>query len=99
MRCRMIFVDDPVQIQIPKFMNLGFSTINALDESSAISTPATIIQRPVDGSHWSGPDYVFGKATSIGMSAAKSDHDYNYKTEFQIWKENKEFERQNISIS
>ena len=24
-------------------------------------------------------------------------HDYNYKTELKIWKENKEFERQNIS--
>ena len=32
------------------------------------------------------------------MSKAKSDYDYKYKTEFQIWKENKEFERQNISM-
>ena len=33
------------------------------------------------------------------MSEEKSDHDYNYKTEFQIGKDNKEFERQNILIS
>ena len=33
------------------------------------------------------------------MSEEKSDHDYNYKTKFQIGKYNKEFERQNISMS
>ena len=41
----------------------------------------------------------FGEMAAVGMSAASSDHHYNYKTEFQIWKENKEFERQNILIS
>ena len=33
------------------------------------------------------------------MSAEKSDHDYNYKTDFKIWRENQEFEHQNISMS
>ena len=33
------------------------------------------------------------------MSAENSDYDYKYKTEFQIWRENQEFERQNISMS
>ena len=33
------------------------------------------------------------------MSEAKSDHDYNYKTEFQIGKDNKELDYQNISMS
>ena len=33
------------------------------------------------------------------MSEAKSDHDFNYKTKFQIGKDNKEFERQNILMS
>ena len=33
------------------------------------------------------------------MSKAKSDHDYNYKTEFQIWKENKKIERQMFLMS
>ena len=27
------------------------------------------------------------------MSASKSDHDYNYKTDFEIWRENQEFGR------
>ena len=75
-------------------MDLRFSTIKALDESSGLSTPATRIQRPSDGSHWSAPDHVFGEATVEGMSEAKSDHDYVYKTDFKICKENKEFERQ-----
>ena len=53
----------------------------------------------MDGSQWSAPDHIFGEATAVGISAENSDHDYNYKTEFQIWKENKEFERQKISTS
>ena len=80
-------------------MDLRFSTINTLDESSCLSTPATRIQRPTDGSHWIEPNHVFGEATAVGMSEAKSDHEYKYKTKFQIGKGNKEFERQNISIS
>ena len=99
MQSRMNFKDDPVQTQTPQLTNLGFSTINALDEKFSLSTPATIIRRPTDGSHWSAPDHVFGEATEVGTSAAKSDHDYNFKTEFQIWKVNKEFQRQKIPMS
>ena len=33
------------------------------------------------------------------MSEAKSEYDYNCKTGFQTWKENKEFEFQDISMS
>ena len=66
-------------------MDLEFPTISTLDESSGLSTPATRIQRPTYGSHWSTPDHVFGEVTAVGISAAKSDYDYIYKTEFQIW--------------
>ena len=44
-------------------------------------------------------DHVFGEAASVRMSAEKSDHDYSYKTNFEIWRENYEFERHNISMS
>ena len=50
-RCRMNFLADPVQTQTPKFVDLGFSTINEFDETSDLSAPATIIQRPTDGTH------------------------------------------------
>ena len=89
----MNFADDTVQTQTPQFMDLVFSTINTLDESSGISTPAIIIQKPMNGSHWSAPNHFFGGTTELGVSEAKLDYDYNYKTEFQTWKENKEFER------
>ena len=45
------------------------------------------------------PYHVFSEATAVGMSAAKSDHEYKYKTEFKIWRESKEFEGQSISMS
>ena len=41
----------------------------------------------------------FGEATAVIMSAENSDHYYNYKSVFQIWKESKNFERQNILMS
>ena len=42
---------------------------------------------------------MFGEATSFGTSAASTDQEYSYKTDFEIWRENQEFERQNILIS
>ena len=43
-------------------------------------------------------NYVFGETKAVGVSEVKSDYDYNYKNQFQIWKENKEFERQNFLV-
>ena len=67
-------------------MDLAFSTIKTLDESSCLSTPATRILRPTDGSHWIAPNHVFGEATEVGMSEAKSDYDFNYKLSFKLVK-------------
>ena len=80
-------------------MDLRFSTINELYYSSGLSTPVNRIRRPKDGSHWSAPNHVFGETTELGVSEAKSDYDYNYKNEFQIWNENKEFDCHKILMS
>ena len=32
---------------------------------------------------------IFGETIAVGVSQARSDYNYNYKTEFQTWKENK----------
>ena len=88
---RMKILAYTVQTQTPKFVVLGFLTVNALDEGSGISTPATITWRPTDSVHWSTPNHIFGKTTAVGVSEAKSV--------FQIWKEIKEFERQFFLMS
>ena len=88
-RCRMNFTADPVQNQTPQFMDLGYSTINALYERSGLITRATRIRRTANGAHCIAPNHVFGETAAVGVSEAKSDYDYKYKTEFQIWKENK----------
>ena len=80
-------------------MDLGFLTIDAFDLSSGLSAPATRIRRLTDGDHWSASNPAFVETKALGVSGAKSDYDYNYKTDFQIWKENKEFERQNILMT
>ena len=95
----MNFADDPVPTQTLQFMDLGFSNINVLYERSGLSTPATRIKSPTYGCHCSAPDRVFGESTVVGINSDKSDHDYNYKTEFQILRENQEFERQNVLMS
>ena len=80
-------------------MDLGFFTINALDKSIDLSTPTTIIRKSMYGAHWSVPNYVFGEMTAVGVSEEKSYYNYNYKTEFQIWKEDKDFELQEMLMS
>ena len=82
--CRMNFAADPVSTQTPTFVDLGLSTINALDEGSGLSTPTNIIQRPTDGAHWSAPNKCFGETIAVGVSEENSDYNYNYKTEFQV---------------
>ena len=99
LRCRMNFANDTVQNQAPHFMDLGLLDTNKLNERGVIGTPATKIRMPKDGSHWMAPYHVFGETTAVGMSAEKSDHEYCYKTGFEIWRENKEFEHQHILMS
>ena len=80
-------------------MDLGLLDIKTLNERGVLGTPATNILRLTDGSHWNALDHVFGEATAVGTSAEKSYHDYRYKIYFEIWRENQEFEGQNISMS
>ena len=66
-------------------MDLGILPINTLNEIGVLGNHDTRIKRPTDGSYWTAPDHSFGEATAVVMSAAKSDHDYSYKTDFEIW--------------
>ena len=79
-RWRINFAADPVQIQTPQYMDMGFSAINTFDESSGLSPPATKIRKNVDGAHWSAHNRIFGEAKVVEMSETNSDYDYNYKT-------------------
>ena len=71
LRCKMNFSGDLVQTQTPQFMDMWAPTITALDKISVLGTTNTRIWRPTDESYWSVPDYVFGEATVVGMSAEK----------------------------
>ena len=44
------------------------------------------------------PDHVLGESIAVRMIAAKSYHDYNYITDFEIWRENQEFDCQFFSM-
>ena len=93
MRCRMKLTADPVNIPKPQFMDLGISTINALDKSASLWNPATRVGRPTDVTHGRVPDHIFEIVTAVREKvSAKSD--YSYKTDFEIWRENQDSERQ-----
>ena len=84
---------DPVNIPAPQLMDLGISTINTMDKSAILCTPATIVVRPTDFSHRSALDHIFEKVTAVrDKVSAKSD--YSYKTDFGIWSENQDCHRQ-----
>ena len=95
----MNLLSNVVQNEAPQFVDLGILAIKKLNKSGVLGTTATIIRRPTDGSHWTDLDHVFGEATAVGMSAARSDQDYRYKNYFDIWRGNQEFERQTISMN
>ena len=97
--CWMDLVSNVVRTEAPKFVDLGLPEFNTLDEFGIQGTPATRMRRPIYGSHLSVPDHVFGKATEVGMSTARSEQDYSYKTDFDILRGNQDFGCQNISMS
>ena len=80
LRLRMDFASNFVQTKAPHFVDLGLLDVNTLNEFGIQGTPAIKIRSPTDVSHWFAPDHVFGKATAVVMSAARSDQDYIYKT-------------------
>ena len=98
LRCWMDFASNTVRTKAPHFVDLGLPAVNALDEFNIFVTPANRIRNLTDGSHGSAPDHVFGKATAVGMNATISKLGYSYKTDFQNWRKNQDFEHQNIPM-
>ena len=80
----MNFSSNIFQSEAPPFVDLGIPSINTFNESGVLGTPATSILRPKNGSHWASPNNVFGEATAVGKSTARSDQDYSYKKIFKF---------------
>ena len=98
-RCWMEFASNVVQTEAPQFIDLGLPAVSTSDEFGILGNPATRIISPTDGSHWLFTDYIFGRSTAIGMKVERSDQDYSYKADFEIWRGNQDIGRQNISMS
>ena len=88
-----------IRNEAPHFVDLGILAVNVSDEFNLFGTPATRIISPTEWSYGSDPDHVFGKPAAVGMSTTRLEQDYSQKTDFDIWRENKDFGRQNISMS
>ena len=59
MRCWMNLTEDPINISVLQFVDLGLSTMNAMDKGTSIWTPATRVGRPTYVSHWRALDHIF----------------------------------------
>ena len=59
-RVGMHLVADPVNSVTPQFVDLGFSTVDALDKGAGLRNPATRVRKPKDVSHCSLTDHIFG---------------------------------------
>ena len=99
LRYQMNFESNAVQTKAPQFMELGIPAVNTSNDFGIQVTPDTRTRSPMDGSHWSASDHIFGEATAVRISAARSEQKYSYKTDFQIWRGNQYFGNQNISMS
>ena len=51
---------DPINSVTPHFVDLGFSTVDALDKGAGLWTPTTVVLGSADVAHWSAPDHIFG---------------------------------------
>ena len=94
----MNFLSNVVQTEAPQFVNLRIPVVNASNEFGILGTSTTRIIRLADGYHFSAPDHVFGKATAVRISVARSHQNYSSNTDFEIWRGNKDFGHQNILI-
>ena len=95
----MDLASNTIQNEAPSFVDLGLSAVNAWDEFITFGDPATRVINLMNIPHWYPQDHGFGKSTAFGMSGTRSELGYTYKTDIQNWKENKDFGRQNISMS
>ena len=82
----MYFTSNAVGTEAPDFLNLGILAVNISDEFNTFGTPDTKVRRPTDGPHWSALDHVFVEAAVVGMSETRSEQNYKYKTDFEIWR-------------
>ena len=98
LRCQVDFTNNTIRTKAPDFMHLGIPAVNASDEFNALVPLATIVSRPTNGSHWSVPGHAFGEAKAFGMSGARLEQNYSYKTDFEIRRKNQNFGHQDISM-
>ena len=82
----------------PQFVDHGFSKIDKLNNGAGIWSPATRVVRPKYVDHWSVQDQYVGESTVVG-EAASAKSDFNYKTDFEVWRETQIFEHQKIAMS
>ena len=84
-RCRMNLTEDPVNILALQFVDLGISTIDALDIISSLCALTTRVVRPTNAAHGSATNIIFGITTEV-RDYVSTNSDYNYKTNFEIWR-------------
>ena len=72
-----------VGTKIPNFVDLGIPAVHTSDKLMSFSIPDTRVGSSTDGSKWSVPGRVFGKATSVEERGTRLEKNYSSKTNFE----------------
>ena len=68
----MHLATNPVNPVTPQFVDLGFSTFDALHRGDGLWAPDTRIIRPTNVAPWSALDHIFGESTEVGYALCSS---------------------------
>ena len=82
-------------------MTRGFSTIDTLNKGAGVWIPGTRVRSPPDYAHWNTADHYVGQSTNVRDAVSTKSYysEEKYKTDFEIWRGNIQFEREKIEIS
>ena len=69
-----------------------------MNNGASLLSPSTRFRRPMDVAHWRFLDHVVGESTEV-EDAVSTESEYNYETDFGLWRENQQFDFQTIAKS
>ena len=83
LHCLMNFTHDAVLIKSLNFMNLGISSVHALDALGSFSILASRIGSSGNGSNCLPPGHIIGEVTADRISRTGSEQKYSSKADFE----------------
>ena len=78
----MNLVRDTVLAESLKFMDLELLSVHTTDELGSVFIPTNRIILTTHGSNWLPRGHPISEATADRVSGTRTDHNYNFKSDF-----------------